>query len=758
MSLIQVSSTQKLLNQQSLGTGTFNKGYDFTNYFASNLNIPENCEIALHNAIFTMENEQNINFANVNLTAGGNLANMAYVSERTIGDYAFMSNNIESLDTGSAPLHYPLTLYVKSKKYPNIASFWDEMVQIINTDPRPENHFREAITALGILATGLDYTYSSFGGTPTITFVRARNGCNSLLREGIAAEVRSGWRQLSPNPLDIITLENFGTLPGFPYQTSQDLEKTTLNSTQKTRPAIYTTQHSGINTSGGLVRCRSMSSVAVSNTDGSISRISRHQFGFGCRAWADPNFSGTDDMYLIAKDFDYLAEYNGDPNMLSYKFMDEIFNGGYDTLVNYPQITGMTKQQAAYIFKYETGGNFNEGAVYTGPRWICIATGDPNVSIRFNIPYSENLDPDVVGSTVGNPYQFQGNTGFLIENDIPSGPTKAGIQPSWNFVGNVAFPNLNTRPIYIAKSPASLNADPATNSVILSIQFQDRVYPLQSYFVITGGKRLILSSGDKFKRVDYNPITWKDQKKVNYFGNTQDDFFKYSGSKQILPAAIYNMWQYLQTPNCFYPLEPDLVSPAPEPQATAAPIDILSGSAPIDHIEMEDWLISGHTQLYAPYENVNYNYYPNIPNISKEIGLDDTANNLIKLDVVDPATYVDLKGDYIPNEPISPFLLGLYIRLKNLPNRAIMGSINQTSDKLVAIVNRYDNTNIGSSVYPTFSYNEYEKIYVNLNNPSPLNINELDIEIVDKFGNPVKALRETMLSFHLRPTSYKWEF
>jgi len=782
MSLIQVSSTQKLLNNQSGGQGTFNKGYDFTNYFASNVNIPPNCEIALHNGIFTMEDERNINFANLQLSAGGNQPCMSRITEKSPGDYAFMVADITDQETGSGPLHLPLLYNVNPKMYDTIASFWKEMTEILNTDPRPENIWREALTSLGILASGLESAYSSFGGTGTMTLTKTTNGCTAANVEAFADPDRSGFRNYSPNPVDICELQNFATPVGFPYPTCREIEKTTLNSRSKDRPAVWTTQFNGVHTAGGKIEARNLASSAVSLTDGSIPKISRHQFCLGARRWADPGWLGADAYMNSALDFDYFQEYAGTPEMKPYLFMDKILNGNARPFAMYPQVvgefcfwfagkckihttglnpsldvTGFYKEQAMYIFKFECGGNFEEEGVYNEPRWICVATGDPNVSIHFNIPYSENLDPAAT-TGLGPPYAWQGNPGIAIQNHT-AGIGQTGVTPSWNFTGNLATPKVNNREVYIGKSPALLSADPPTNASVLTIQFSDIVFPLQVYGMMTGGKPFALANGDKMNRLEYNPVTWKGQDRVNYLGNTEEKFHNYSGSRAILPAAIYNEWALLATPWCFYPLKVDLVSVAPIPESVQPPVDVLLGTIP-DQLTNADNLVCGPNDLYTPFPcNWLGITAPAIPNINEEIGLPAALDNALPLVVVDPAVWKSLVGEYSPEESISPFLLGLYIRIKNLPNRAIMGSINQTSDKLVAIVNRYDQTNqVSTAVYPTYSYNEYEKIYVNLNNPAALNISSLDLEIVDKFGTPVKALRETMLSFHLRPAAIPWIF
>ena len=154
--------------------------------------------------------------------------------------------------------------------------------------------------------------------------------------------------------------------------------------------------------------------------------------------------------------------------------------------------------------------------------------------------------------------------------------------------------------------------------------------------------------------------------------------------------------------------------------------------------------------------------YPIVPNIYQALGFPklSIAAGYYTLQTNDGGgDYLVQVGDYkVDNDAIDPFLLGIYVRLKNLPNRAIMGSINQTSDKLVAVINNYTAAQQGGLSYPLYSFNEYDRMYIAFNNPAPIPLSSLDIELVDRFGTPITNIKETSLVFHLRPASYKWEF
>jgi hypothetical protein len=106
----------------------------------------------------------------------------------------------------------------------------------------------------------------------------------------------------------------------------------------------------------------------------------------------------------------------------------------------------------------------------------------------------------------------------------------------------------------------------------------------------------------------------------------------------------------------------------------------------------------------------------------------------------------------------NPMLNGLYVRLKNLPHKTTMGSINSVdNDKLIGIVNRYDHTDDEENLtsFPIYSFSEYDRLYIALNNPAPMYLSSLDFEIVDKFGTPMTPIQNTTLTLHLRPATYK---
>jgi hypothetical protein len=141
------------------------------------------------------------------------------------------------------------------------------------------------------------------------------------------------------------------------------------------------------------------------------------------------------------------------------------------------------------------------------------------------------------------------------------------------------------------------------------------------------------------------------------------------------------------------------------------------------------------------------------PNIRQSVGATGYVIAPVSQD-----DYLTGTADYSVSSLKNPLLIGMYIRLKNLTQKTTMGSINSVdNDKLLAVVNRYDHTNEDDNMtdFPIYSFNEYDRLYVSLNNPAPLYLSALDFEIVDKFGNILSAIKNTTLVLHIRPATYR---
>ena len=207
----------------------------------------------------------------------------------------------------------------------------------------------------------------------------------------------------------------------------------------------------------------------------------------------------------------------------------------------------------------------------------------------------------------------------------------------------------------------------------------------------------------------------------------------------MIPAEIYNYEFASITPKCYYPLDnTTLLS-----ESSGATPDTMSGD---DIVEQLPFIYFGSTTLG------NAKGSKAIPNVDTLFGSPES------LDMTTTDEYLTFSANYTSTSLENPFLKGIYIRLKNLTNRSTFGSLNAVdTDKLIAVINRYDSTNqvSGLTDFPLYSFTEYDRLYIALNNPSALFLSQLDFEIVDRAGDLIREIDNTTLVLHLRPAQYR---
>ena len=764
MSLIQVSSTQRLGANMSGGQGAFNTGYRFTNYFAANINIPENCEIALHNASFAIDKEAAVDLYNLGFSTGlGDFPCFRLLLGNEIGDYS----DDQDLESGTCPVHFPLAHYPDRKRYFNIASLWEQLVSCINTSPIPSRAFHIGQAAPAIAASGIAYTYTSPAGVPTITLAQTINlhEVSPGELEGIGEPAVSNWANIG-NYGATAELVNLFTPAGWLYETARSVRKNTGTS-NSANPACWTTNSNGVHTSGGHIFCTSMNSASVRD-DGTLANPTRHIFTLGCRRWAALN---TEADMVIKSALQYPYEEVG-VDIEAYLFSRELINkyrlraeqiGEYfwyvtpktKTITGDLRVTAFKQSMVIHICKLEMGVPAGDTEFASYPRVLCIATGDTDVSTKYGIPYSGQLNPLAVAAPGISGYP--GDPGFVLQRNLAPGGMRSP-QLHIRFTGNACNFQVAGVNVAVTTSPAEWN-----NLAMETQQysFSDMVYPLQVCGSMCGHE-------DSMERLQYSCCFLGGQAPVDYLGNTASDYFKYVTAQQMIPASIYNTAFFRSSPRCFYPLEAGTTDPeSNEPvmdelvPAVAFPTDPPNDSYTLD---LKQYCCLGRDPATDPFDWPDYGIqFPQMPNLQGACGFATTATTAAGFNSLNfddgGGDYVELGVNYaLDGGVLDPFLLGLYVRLKNLQNRAVMGSINQTSDKLISVVNNYTQKIQQGLDYPIYSWDAYEHLYINLNNPSAIPLSQLDFEIVDKFGNPITCLKETTLVLHLRPADYKWTF
>ncbi len=719
MSLIQVSSNSRReansLQQQ--------EGYRFSNIFNGVMEVPPFSEIALHSGQFAIELGGGVvNFETIGGTNGNSYPAVRYQFAPTADTYM-----IDQEHTSSTPptcsTTAPFMYFVPRKKFKSMEAFWTEMVEYLKLDPRPQ--LQSTYAEDGTQTSGISVDTLVTNSVQTPTFTITSNICPATTSP-ISASV---FKTLLLGT-DAITLSPTGTIT-----------KSSGTQGKANIPASFYTQGTGIHNGGGKLVIGSFYQPSMS-----LSNNTLNEMVIGIKRWGYKN--SPTDMSIGWTQMEncgnlainkYVAKTNL-PTLVGYITSSFMFNqGGYglpkDSVCEYAfhitaKITGFTGgvttpliakgwtttagEMCCNILKYEVGAIDEEGSP-TNPRWTIIATGDPMLNTSLNIPYSKELDPESNLETWGN------------IDMISTGTNNGATDNQIIITGNKVSFLINGQAVRLLTSSTELGT-----GTLLTDFISDGVYPLQ----VAG---TMFKTNNAF--VDVNITQANEQTLVKNLGRTYADFPKYKALRQIIPAEIYNNNFNDITPRCFYPYE---VAPTRSEPTT---IGINTGRA----VEADTFLYLDTTedgdvkQLSTP---INYQ-----PNIRTLVGCPDARISLVSEDDYETATS-DYSVDVIQN----PMLIGLYVRLKNLTQKTTMGSINSVdNDKLIAVVNRYDHTNddLNLTGFPIYTYNEYDRLYVALNNPSPLYLSQLDFEIVDKFGNVISAIKNTTLVLHLRPATYR---
>ena len=385
---------------------------------------------------------------------------------------------------------------------------------------------------------------------------------------------------------------------------------------------------------------------------------------------------------------------------------------------------GPTTNPSIDIVKYEVVNGVSA--------YLTIATGSTTTNTKSGtaIPYSPQLDPE---SATWKNAVVDGGMG-LGENVIFG----ATLGLTMKFAGNkVSFFVLNGATEYqVQISPISTTETAYLTN--LEDALSDVVFPLQAYASLTGE--------DDTMDIQYTPA--RTQEVLGNFGDTRDNYELYLANNKIIPSGLYNQNALQNSPLSFF--DYTIVGAGNTAQIVLVPYpyDTIGGTGN-NYITNVLSLgfgdnVSTNMKIQAPLQGVLN------PNVEQRLG---SATSVFLLTLTGDV----LGGNYTPSTiATTPFLKGIYIRLRNLGNRSTFGSINSAdSDKLISVINKYDYTEKQEGEeFPIYNYNENEKLYVSLNNPSLIQTNKLDFQLVDGFGVEVLDIAECMLVLHIRPCPY----
>jgi hypothetical protein len=588
------------------------------------------------------------------------------------------------------PTHNPLLHYVPRKAYNTIVDVWSDLVSALN------------LSAIPSLQRAFTTTNSVIGNKTRIDLTATPNAGNSA----ITAIPADGF------------VGNGSIIDG------STIQKTSTGSSTDNSSIFYS------NTNGIHNLGRIDYDLFTTETEGQI-RWAKHTFACGVKRAYQPSWDlmrsyetegldSMDDPKIISQRFtlqNLFIKGALNPNYIGeYAF---VVRAKYDGQGGSP-----TLLPCIDILKYEVVNGMSA--------YLTIATGSTSTNTKSGtaIPYSPQLDP---ASATWKNAVVDGGMG-LGENVIFG----ATLGLTMKFAGNkVSFFVLNGATEYqVQISPISTTETAYLTN--LEDALSDVVFPLQAYSLLTGNADTM--------NIQYTPA--RTQEVLGNFGDTRDNYELYLANNKIIPSGLYNQNALQNSPLSFF--DYTIVGAGNTAQIVLVPYpyDTIGGTGN-NYITNVLSLgfgdnVSTNMKIQAPLQGVLN------PNVEQRLG---SATSVFLLTLTGDV----LGGNYTPSTiATTPFLKGIYIRLRNLGNRSTFGSINSAdSDKLISVINKYDYTEKQEGEeFPIYNYNENEKLYVSLNNPSLIQTNKLDFQLVDGFGVEVLDIAECMLVLHIRPCPY----
>ncbi len=739
MSLIQVSSTQKMFMEED---GLNSKGYKFTNHFQSVLKIPPNSKIALDNALFQMSTQNLIPLSSLSTSDKKHPYMKLLFADTDSRFYEEMTTEDNTKRSTMIPFPYPLP----KADYESIDDFWGEMVKFLSLDPRPA-------------------LYKSLTTNQTIQ-------SGGIFQQNIVSNFKT---QLSTHGLKmdqsyLFNEDNHWT----PGGTNEYNEFTYNINSQKyaQMEKMLFSRFTGISNMNGTLegKLRTKANTYIDD-DGNYNSLRRAIFGIN--RWIDEGSNSYNarnewlhNKLTIMSDSEYEDLYDTKPYLRPYllsRFLTETnalgeqacdyffcvlqssyFDDGRKTLSFLKSIpdTKNDKQRVS-ICKLEKSDKISNSATdfYDEDdkvRLVMIATGDEVISTNFGVPYSAYLDPTNNGF-VNPPVAYESR--WLWNNgDNNDGLSNMKIKLEGN---KVSF-EMNGNTIKACRDFEDWDTENKRHDVYDYID--DKVFPLQFAFGLS-------RSGDRVSNVQFT-TTCSDVneqevvKDVSTIGEKESDrIYSFYKENKMIPASILcNRFQDpFGTPTNFYPLKdgataqffPDEREPQPDfinlnGYIQRKPFLVLGASPKFDVPGVNDY-IKANVELLLDFKSlvgVTNSYIP----VTAEANWNKTTSTYNLTFVTDP------------------FINGIHVLVKDLPNDSTMGSINQAnSSKLVAVINDYKKlTNDEILESQVYAYNKNERLYIDLHNPSTIETSHLSFELVDRLGNYLTSIVNTLLTFHLK--------
>ena len=814
MSLVQVSSSQKNSFNENAGRTVFNtnRGFSFKNPFQTPLEIPPYAEVALHSANFSFEQDEII----VNEVGGDddNQATgfrVIYCSNES-GDAELrpyhqvtrtLSNALDSAgldwETGFTT-KCPLWYFAPNGRYNSQTEYFQEVVKILNISGLPALY--KAHTAFESNETdGVSVnvrqipntTFDGFFPNPGTTAPANPNATQFLQLNQF-----SGFVNQNLNPLFQLSLADVKSGAGASaFYGSVEM---TAGGRDSHEPAVAQTNCTGIMNGFSSVT-KTAGYVVPVPASGDFETAVQKPF-FNCAMFGISR-AGQNDLEGFDKFFNEVAQTAFDPDIYDVIYLDatdaERATGGFDWTFFMKRILdpqGSVQLQSDEVFEYAylitpnladvaTNDKSNSdpkfvhkpfvfsgagasGFVYTilkleydsryGYFYFPIATGIEVITIggsrSYGMLYSEQLNPATYGLPgIGKP-DFRLGVGYDDQSEYVATTLMMEFEGN-NMNFHIALNDGGYAPVNVTVTQsASFDKQP------LLVEISQIAFPLQM-------KWSIRYRGAKWTE---NKATWVSGKSVNatnnleplvYYGNDREAFDLYVENQKMLPNWLYNTQFWKSSFNGVgyeYSRTPMLILDTLDTRYT---VDFQSWFK--NEVQLQNDAKNGYIEQQCLIIQLGKNHRFNtgweeelVPNIFKQLSLTIPTptfgtNTMFSLPV--SGSFYNLVAVATFNSVGQlPFASGLYVRLLNLPNKSSFGSINQSADRLLSVISRWDNyfQRASDTIDSVYSYESYEKLYIALNNPTPILLSSIDIDVVNRFGKLQENIKSSMMVLHIR--------
>ena len=792
-----------------------NRGFSFKNPFQTPLEIPPYAEVALHSANFSFEQDEiivnEIGGDDDNQATG---FRVIYCSndpaDNQLRPYAQvtrpLSNALDSLgldwETGFTT-KCPLWYFAPNGRYTSQTDYFQDLVKILNISGNPAMYKAHTVfesnETEGVSVNVRQIPNVTFDGF----FSDGTNPIRPNATQFLQLNQYSGFvnqnNQLnsSGNLQRVLSLNDIQSGSGAnAFYGSVELTTGVRN---KLVPGVAQTNCTGI--MGGYSSVAKTGGYVIPKPDtGDFATAVQKPF-FNCAMFGISR-AGQDNLVGFDKFFNIVSQTAFDPDVYDKIYDDataaEIATGGFDWTIFMRRVVdpqGSIQLFFDEIFEYAyiitpdladvaqndksnndpkftkkdfvfSGANAT-GFVYTilklqydseyGYFYFPIATGIEVITIgqprSYGMLYSQELNPSTYALPAIGKAEYRLGVGYDDESEYVG--TTLMIEFEGNNVGfHISINNGTYVPVSVkVTQSASFDKQP------LICELSQIVFPLQMKWSIRyQGAKWTLNKATWVS--GKNAVATNNLEPLVYYGSDREAFDLYVENQRMLPNWIYNQqfWRADYGVGYEYSRTPLLILDTLDTRFT---VDFQSWFK--NETEVQNTAKTGYVEQQCLLIQLGKNHRFNtgwseelVPNIFKQLSLTVPtptfgSNTMFSAPVSLSFFNLVATATFSTSNQL-PFASGLYVRLLNLPNKSSFGSINQSADRLLSVISRWDNyfQRASDTIDSVYSYESYEKLYIALNNPTPILLSSVDIDVVNRFGQLQDNIKSSMMVLHIR--------